>query len=98
VRDYGEAGALIDTPGMKLLVAQALRWQPPLYEGKVILFRAERNLRGYPTPRGTLGWDRCCRDLEVRDLQCNHAEILVEPQVQRIASAIDSLLGFGTPS
>jgi thioesterase domain-containing protein len=91
-QDYGEAGAVIDTPGMQLLVEQALRWQPPLYDGKVLLFRAERNLRGYPNPMGTLGWDRYCTDLEVLDLPCNHAEILVEPQVLRIAADIESLL------
>ena len=94
-QDDDEAGALIDTPGMLLLLEQALRWQTPLYEGKVLLFRAERNLRGYPNPMGTLGWDRYCSDLDVLDLPCNHAEILVEPQVLRIAAHIESFLSAG---
>jgi amino acid adenylation domain-containing protein len=97
-QDYGEAGAVIDTHGMQLLVEQTLRWQPPLYDGKVLLFRADRNLRGYPNPMGTLGWDRYCTDLQVLGLPCNHTQILVEPQVLRIAADIEALLGTGTRS
>jgi amino acid adenylation domain-containing protein len=97
-QEYGEAGALIDTSGMQLLVEQTLRWQSPLYDGEVLLFRANRNLRGYPNPLGALGWERFCSHLEVLDLPCNHAEILVEPQVLRIAADIESLLGAGTRS
>jgi len=92
-QDYGEAEGLIDSEEMKLLFEQALRWQSPQYAGKVRLFRADRNLRGYPNPAGALGWDRYCSDLEVLDLPCNHAEILVEPQVLRIVAEMESLLG-----
>jgi amino acid adenylation domain-containing protein len=88
-RDFGEAEVLIDSAEMKSLIEQALRWQPPLYGGKVRLFRADRNLRGYPNPPGALGWDRYCADLEVLDLPCNHTEILVEPQVLRIVAEME---------
>ncbi len=95
-QDYGEAEGLIDSEEMKLLFEQALRWQSPQYAGKVRLFRADRNLRGYPNPAGALGWDRYCSDLEVLDLPCNHAEILVEPQVLRIVAEMESLLDAGS--
>jgi thioesterase domain-containing protein len=91
-RDFGEAEALIDLAEERSLVEQSLRWQPPRYAGKVRLFRADRNLRGYSNPPGALGWDRFCTDLEVLDLPCNHSEILVEPQVLRIVAEMESLL------
>jgi amino acid adenylation domain-containing protein len=91
-RDFGEAEVLIDSAEMKSLIEQSLLWQPPRYAGKVCLFRADRNLRGYPNPADAHGWDRYCTDLEVLDLPCNHAEILVEPQVLRIVAEMESLL------
>jgi len=87
-----EAEALMDVPGMELLIHQAQCWQPPQYAGRVFLFRGERNLRGYLNPAGTYGWGQHCTNLEVLSLPCNHAQILVEPQVQRIADGIQSLL------
>jgi thioesterase domain-containing protein len=90
--DLSEAEALMDAAGMELLVQQARGWQPPQYAGKVYLFRGDRNLRGYPNPEGAHGWERHCMDLEVLSLPCNHAQILVEPQVLRIAAEIQSLL------
>jgi phthiocerol/phenolphthiocerol synthesis type-I polyketide synthase D len=91
-RDFGEAEVLIDSAEMKSLIEQSLRWQPPRYAGKVRLFRADRSIRGYPNPVNALGWDRYCTDLEVFDLPCNHAEILVEPQVLRIVAEMESSL------
>jgi thioesterase domain-containing protein len=95
VSEPSEAEALIDGPGMELLIQQALCWQPPQYAGKVYLFRGDRNLRGYPNPAGAHGWEQHCTDLEVLNLPCNHAQILVEPQVLSIADKIQSLLAAG---
>ena len=89
---FGEAAGLVDTAEMQRLIVQAQQWQAPNYEGKVHLFRAARNLRGYPNPTGALGWDKYCSDLDVVSLPCNHAEILVEPQVLRIVEDLKSLL------
>ena len=97
-QDFGAAEGLIDGEEMKLIFEQALRWQPPQYAGKVRLFRADRNLRGYPNPSGALGWDRYCTDLEILNLPCNHAEILVEPQVLRIVAEMESVLNVTEPS
>jgi thioesterase domain-containing protein/acyl carrier protein len=90
LHDFGAADALIDASQMNLLAEQALRWRPPHYPGKVVLFRAERNLRGYSNPPGALGWERYCADLEVLGLACNHSEVLAEPQVLRIVAQIES--------
>ena len=51
---------------------------------------------GYPNPVGALGWDRCCSDLEVLELPCNHSQILLEPEVLRMAAHIESLLSTGS--
>jgi phthiocerol/phenolphthiocerol synthesis type-I polyketide synthase D len=95
-QDIDELAALIDGSESARLVAQALFWQPPQYAGKVHLFRAHFNLRGYPNPVGALGWDRYCSDLEVMELSCNHSQILLEPQVLRIAAHIESLRSTGS--
>jgi len=92
VQDFNEVAALIDGSESARLVAQTLHWQPPQYGGKVYLLRAHRNLRGYPNPVGALGWERYCSDLDVMELPCNHSQILLEPQVQRIAAHIESFL------
>ena len=91
-RAFGEAEGLLDTAEMQRLMIQAQQWGPPCYEGKVHLFRAARNLRGYPNPVGALGWDKYCSDLDIVSLPCNHAEILIEPQVLRIVEDVKSLL------
>jgi amino acid adenylation domain-containing protein len=91
-QDIDEVAALIDESESARLTAQTLCWQPPQYSGQVYLFRAHFNLGGYPNPVGALGWDRYCSDLEVLELPCNHLQILLEPQVLRIAAHIGSLL------
>jgi thioesterase domain-containing protein/acyl carrier protein len=97
-QEFGEADGLISQAEIDLLISQALRWEPPRYTGKVHLFRAERNIRGYANPRGSVGWDPYCSNLEVLMLPCNHREIMGEPHVMRIVSVIDSLLARATPA
>ena len=55
-----------------------------------------RGAAGYRNPVGALGWDRCCSDLEVLELPCNHSQILLEPEVLRMAAHIESLLSTGS--
>ena len=87
----------IEPPDTRIFSALSLvLGQPAQYGGKVHLFRAHFNLRGYPNPVGALGWDRYCSDLEVLELPCNHSQILLEPQVLRIAAHIESLLSTGS--
>jgi thioesterase domain-containing protein len=92
MRELNEAGALMDLPGMELLLRQAQQWQPPRYNGKVYLIRGNQNMRGYPNPAGSHGWEEHCPDLEVLSMPCNHAQILAEPHVVRIAAEIRSWL------
>jgi thioesterase domain-containing protein len=78
---------------MSMLEQQALRWRPPVYPGKVLLFTAQRHIRGYSRRPGALGWDRVCPDLEIAHLPCDHQQAVSEPFVLQVASAINAVLG-----
>jgi thioesterase domain-containing protein len=93
--DLGEGRPLIDDGEMQKISAQALCWRPRPYSGRVLLFTAERHVRGYSRRPGTLGWDRYCSNLEVVSLPCDHVRAVFEPHVLRIAAAIDSALHAG---
>ncbi len=90
--DLGEGRPLIDEDEVRKLGRQALAWRPEPYTGKVLLFAAERHVRGYSRLPSALGWNRVCRDLEVIRLACDHREAVSEPHVLRVAAAIDAIL------
>jgi thioesterase domain-containing protein len=89
----GEA-SLIDADLIEMLGEQAMRWSPPRYEGNVLLFGAEQDVRGYSNPRGgALGWDVVCPRLEVITVPGNHHDMLAEPAVIRIAREMERRIG-----
>ena len=93
--DLAEGRPLIDEGEMHKLGQQALRWQPATYTGKVLLFTAERHVRGYSRSPGALGWNRVCPDLEIVRLPCDHKRAVFEPYVLQVAAAIDEVLASG---
>jgi hypothetical protein len=79
---------LIDAAASTKLGEQALAWKPPRYDGEVLLFRAERDVRGYSTRPGLLGWDATCGKLTQASLACDHTQMMREPQASIIAERI----------
>jgi thioesterase domain-containing protein len=79
---------LIDAAASERLGRQALEWCPPSYSGDLILFRAEVDLRGYSTPPGALGWEKLCPHVSMASLDCDHTQMMREPQAERIAARL----------
>ena len=63
-------------------------YSPSAYSGKIVLFRAsEKALRGLDDPHG--GWSQyATAGLEIREIDADHGNILNEPQVQHLATAL----------
>jgi thioesterase domain-containing protein len=85
--------SLIDANLIEMLGEQALRWSPPHYDGNVLLFGADLDVRGYSNPQSALGWDVVCPRLEVIRVPGNHHEMLAEPAVIRIAREMERRIG-----
>jgi len=68
------------------------RYVPHPYPGKIVLFRAaEKALRGLDDPQG--GWTQyAAGGLEIHEIDADHGNILNEPQVQHLASAMRTAL------
>jgi aspartate racemase len=64
------------------------RYEPQVYPGRVVLFRAsEKALRGLEDAQG--GWRKyTAGDMEVREIDGDHGNILNEPQVKQLAAEI----------
>ncbi len=86
--DLGEGAMLIDPDEMSRLLEHAQRWEPPHYDGRVLVFRAGMHVRGYSNAPSQLGWDALCSELEVLTLHCNHAQMVLEPYASRVAAEI----------
>jgi amino acid adenylation domain-containing protein len=69
-----------------------LRYQPEVYDGHVVLFRAsEKALRGLDDPRG--GWQKYVTGgIEIHEIDGDHGNILNEPQVKELAAQIRARL------
>lgn len=68
------------------------RYVPQTYPGKIVLFRAsEKALRGLDDPQG--GWSQyAAGGLEIHEIDADHGNILNEPQVRHLASAMRAAL------
>jgi thioesterase domain-containing protein len=83
---------LIDEEEMRKLDAAAVRWRAASYPGKVVLFFAERHVRGYSRKRSRYGWDQVCTDLAVVYMSCDHQQVVTEPQVLQVADLINAVV------
>jgi amino acid adenylation domain-containing protein len=68
------------------------RYQPKLYDGRVVIFRAsEKALRGLDDPQG--GWRKYADGgIEIHEVDGDHGNILNEPQVRGLATQIRARL------
>jgi surfactin family lipopeptide synthetase A len=73
---------------VRKICLQAYReYMPQPFRGRVILFRSnQKPLRGVRDPH--LGWSAYVRGLEVYDVEGNHENILLEPQVRCVAEQL----------
>jgi thioesterase domain-containing protein len=63
-------------------------YTPRAYPGKIVLLRAsEKALRGLDDPKG--GWSQyATAGLDIHEVDADHGNILNEPQVQHLATAL----------
>jgi thioesterase domain-containing protein len=86
--ESGEELAIFDVAASDELGRQALSWRPSPYAGKVMLFRSERDVRGYSNRPSKLGWDAVAAQLAVENVAVDHTQIMREPHIARIADRI----------
>ena len=87
-----EEALALDHESMSRLSDQALRWTPPAYDRRLVLFSAELDLRGYSKPPGNRGWDRRYSQLELVRLQCDHSSMVAEPHAIALAHDLERRL------
>lgn len=69
-------------------------WAPCPYEGRVVLFRASKQLSGLVADQ-YLGWKKVFTgNLEVREIPGHQQNLLLEPNVLRLASEFTNFLRF----
>lgn len=72
-----------------------LKYQLRPYDGRIVLFKAERNHLP-DSPSGDLGWGELARGgLTIRHVPGNHFQILQEPSVRVFAHALEERLRAG---
>ncbi|HSI03548.1 MAG TPA: thioesterase domain-containing protein, partial [Myxococcota bacterium] len=86
--EAGEELAAFDVAASDELGRQALAWRPSPYAGQVLLFRSERDLRGYSNRPSKLGWDTVAPHLTVENVPVDHTRIMREPHIALIADRI----------
>ena len=68
------------------------RYELEPYPGRILFFRA-RAFESQETPDAALGWDQFARGgLEIRDLGCNHFDMVEDPHAGQIALDIKKYL------
>jgi len=68
------------------------KWAPPSYQGKVVLFRASKQLSGVGADK-YLGWKRIFDgNLIVREVPGHQQNLLLEPNVVRLSRELTSVL------
>ena len=68
------------------------RYEPPCYDGKVVLFRAEEQLHGLDSDE-YLGWSQTLRgDVKVIEIQGHQQNLLNYPHVSKLAAQLTQLL------
>jgi amino acid adenylation domain-containing protein len=74
---------------MRNLRAIEQRYDPPRYPGRVVAYTTAENRRYTGSP--TLGWDRYVDGpLEVRRVPGDHVSMLLDPNVEALAAAMDA--------
>ena len=69
------------------------RYQPPLWEGDLLLLRASQAEVAYLAAGPSLGWDRCVRGhIEAHSLSGSHFSVMREPGLGELANALQSAL------
>lgn len=67
-------------------------YHPQTFDGRVILFRSNHKPLGQ-TKDPRAGWNACVsRGLEIHEIQGNHENILLEPQVRSVAAQLKACL------
>ncbi|MEQ6492221.1 cytochrome P450 [Pseudomonas aeruginosa] len=102
-----ESRALLDNPQLVAVYranyAAMERYEPRHYAGPLTLFKAREALSAatlHPQRRTrlyfdepTLGWGELCPALRVVELDGDHFSLVLPPQAQRLAAAIETALG-----
>ena len=69
------------------------RYQPPLWEGDLLLLRASQAEVAYLAAGPSLGWERCVRGrIEAHRLSGSHFSVMREPGLGELANALQSAL------
>lgn len=69
------------------------RYEPKPYEGRVTLFRAKEQLAPAVMKRVSFPWEELAQGgFDVEELPCDHANILVEPEVRLLAGRLEAKL------
>jgi surfactin family lipopeptide synthetase A len=72
-------------------------YQPQPYRGPVILFRSNHKPLGQVSDPHA-GWSTCCtRGIEIHEVEGNHENILLEPQVRTVARLLKTCLEQAQP-
>ena len=67
-------------------------WTPRPYQGKVVVFRASKQMSGLVADKN-LGWQPILNgNLEVREVPGHQQTLLLEPNVARLASELSKYL------
>ena len=90
--DPDELGGPTVQAQVRRLLLQAENWQAPRYEGVLVLFRAELDMRGYTKPPRHIGWDDVYPQLEIVRWRCDHYSIIAQPTAQQMAREINRRL------
>ncbi|MEU6575121.1 amino acid adenylation domain-containing protein [Streptomyces sp. NPDC046805] len=70
----------------------ALDWQPPAYDGRVLLVSADKEPHGPSTVEKADAWRGTGALVDVHELPCEHAQMLTPEYAPRIASAVNAAL------
>jgi thioesterase domain-containing protein len=70
----------------RAFLTAATRYQPRRYDGRVLLFRAHMMAETYRHVGPTLGWQDLVPNLEIVEVPGGHDSLVLEPNVQILAS------------
>ena len=80
----------------RAFVGAASRYRPKRYEGRVLLFRARMMAEIYQHVGPTLGWRDLVPNLEIVEVPGGHDSLVLEPNVQVLASHLTRAIAPGT--
>jgi thioesterase domain-containing protein/acyl carrier protein len=80
----------------RAFVNAASRYRPKRYEGRVLLFRARMIAEIYQHMGPTLGWQDLVPGLEIVEVPGGHDSLVLEPNVQVLASHLTRAMAHGS--